>query len=185
MCNEIEAYISKVSGGTNIYDVRMVGDYDFSAIGAYLDRNDVRAALHVDSSAPPWAETSKRVGFLLEKGEQDSVAGLYPDLFERLPTLIYNGVYDMDCNFIGTDEWISLQEWSFGEEFLATERVPWLVDGVVAGRVRTARTLSHVLVDGAGHLVPMDQPAVALALLRQFLAGQLTSVPHQTASNPH
>ena len=172
ICNQIEAYITSVSGGANVYDIRMIGDYDFTPIGTYLDREDVRAALHVDPAAPAWAETSKRVGHLLEKGEQDSVAGLYPALFERLPTLIYNGVYDMDCNFMGTDAWIAGVEWSFRDEYLAASRVPWLVGGALAGRGRSVRTLTHLLVDGAGHLVPMDQPAVALAMLEQFLSTQ-------------
>ncbi|MFC5730814.1 MULTISPECIES: S10 family peptidase [Nocardioides] len=169
ICNRIEAYITAVSGGANVYDVRMIGDYDFTPIGTYLDRPDVREALHVDLAAPAWADTSKRVGFLLEKGEQDSVAGLYPALFERLRVLIYNGVFDMDCNFMGTDAWICALDWSFRDEFLSTSRIPWLVDGVLAGRFRRARTLTQLLVDGAGHLVPMDQPQNALRLLEQFL----------------
>jgi carboxypeptidase C (cathepsin A) len=184
ICNEIEQYITQVSGGTNVYDVRLIGDYDFSPIGTYLDRPDVRAALHVDPAAPAWAETSKRVGYLLERGEQDSVADLYPPLFECLPVLIYNGIYDMDCNFLGTDAWIAGLEWSFRDEFLAASRVPWLVDGTLAGRRRSAQTLTHLLVDGAGHLVPMDQPAVALALLQQFLAGDFAPGALSTLTSP-
>ncbi|HWB72166.1 MAG TPA: hypothetical protein VG452_08100 [Egibacteraceae bacterium] len=174
ICNRIEQYITSVSGGANVYDVRLIGDYDFDSIGRYLDRVEVRAALHVDPQAKPWHETCKRVGFLLEKGEQDSVAHLYPALFEQLRVLIYNGLYDMDCNFMGTDAWIAAQQWSFRDEFLAAARRPWLVDGRLAGHIRSARGLAQVLVAGAGHLVPMDQPAAALALLDGFLRDELS-----------
>lgn len=173
VCNKIEEYITSVSGGVNVYDVRVTGDYDFDDIGQYLDRPDVRTALHVDPAAKPWHETSKRVGFLLEKGEQDSVADLYPGLFERLRVLIYNGIYDMDCNFMGTDAWIAKQNWPFRDEFLAAPRTPWLVEGRLAGRIRSVHGLVQVLVNGAGHLVPKDQPAFALALLNDFLRDEL------------
>jgi carboxypeptidase C (cathepsin A) len=177
VCNRIEEYITRVSGGTNVYDVRANGDYDFSPIGRYLDRSDVRDALHVAPDAPQWSETSKRVGYLLERGEQDSVADIYPPLFETIPVLIYNGIYDMDCNFIGTDRWVEGLDWSYRGEFLNTPRTPWLVDGEPAGHIRQARTLTQVLVSGAGHLVPMDQPHAALALLEQFIGSTEDRTP--------
>ena len=95
---------------------------------------------------------------LLERGEQNSVADLFPALFEALPVLIYNGIYDMDCNFIGTDGWIEGLSWSFRDEFLNAPRVPWLVDGALACGVRSARSLAEMLVTGAGHAGP-DGPA--------------------------
>lgn len=177
VCNRIEQYISKVSGGTNVYDVRVIGDYDFSPIGRYLDQPAVRAALRVAADAPAWTDTAKRVGHLLEKGEQDSVADLYPMLFERLRVLIYNGIYDMDCNFIGTDEWVENLQWSHRGEFLEAGRAPWLVDGHRAGYIRAAGNLTQVIVAGAGHLVPMDQPQSALALFAAFVSGTLTMPP--------
>ncbi|HEX6291706.1 MAG TPA: S10 family peptidase [Herpetosiphonaceae bacterium] len=172
ICNRIEEYITKVSGGINVYDVRMIGDYDFSLIGAYLDQPTVREALYIDPRAKPWEETSKRVGYLLEKGEQNSAAYLYPRLFEALPVLIYNGVYDMDCNFMGTDAWIGMLHWSYRDQFLNTNRAPWHVDGQVVGQARSVDRLTQVLVMGAGHLVPLDQPKTALGLLETFLKGQ-------------
>jgi carboxypeptidase C (cathepsin A) len=196
VCNRIEEYISKVSGGTNVYDVRMIGDYDFAPIGVYLDRPDVRAALNVAPQAAPWHETAKRVAYLLERGEQDSWAWLYPRLFESLRVLIYSGVYDMDCNFMGTDAWLAGQHWSYRDDFLKQSRRPWLVGGRVAGSLRQADSLmrsvplagddsasgggslTQVVIRGAGHLVPMDVPAVALALLEGFLHGDPPLAAH-------
>lgn len=172
ICNRIEEYISKVSGGTNVYDVRLNGDYNFDIIGKYLDQPEVRKALYISPRVKTWKETSKRIAYLLEIGEQNSYAYLYPPLFETLPVLIYNGIYDMDCNFIGTDAWISALDWSYKEQFLQQERRPWLNQGQLAGHVRSYRHLTQVLVLGAGHLVPMDQPKNALALLNHFIQGK-------------
>lgn len=171
ICNRIEAYIKEVSGGANVYDVRLTGDYDFSPIGRYLDQPAVREALYVDPRVKKWHETSKRIAYLLEKGEQNAVAHLYPPLFESLPVLIYNGIYDMDCNFMGTDAWIRFLDWSFRDAFIRQPRKPWTIDGTLAGHIRAAGNLTQALILGAGHLVPMDQPERAFALLMRFIKG--------------
>jgi len=172
ICNKIEEYITKVSGGANVYDVRLIGDYDFDIIGKYLDQPEVRKALYVSPHVKAWKDTSKRIAYLLERGEQNSYAYLYPPLFETLPVLIYNGIYDMDCNFMGTDAWIKELDWSHKKQFLTQERTPWLNEGQLAGHVRSFNNLTQVLVNDAGHLVPMDQPKNALTLLNNFIQGK-------------
>jgi carboxypeptidase C (cathepsin A) len=169
ICNKIEAYITKVSGGANVYDVRLTGDYQFPLIAAYLNREDVRKALHVSPMVGPWSDTSQKVADILERGEQDSAAHMFPRLFEDLRVLIYNGVYDMDCNFMGTDAWIGKLTWPGGQAFNQRARVPWRIDGELVGHVRHQGSLTQLLVRGAGHLVPMDQPEVALKMLETFL----------------
>lgn len=37
--------------------------------------------------------------------------------------------------------------------------VKWTIDGEVAGEVRSGGGLTFAAVEGAGHMVPMDQPA--------------------------
>ncbi|WP_316802050.1 S10 family peptidase [Pedobacter nototheniae] len=169
VCNLIEEYITKVSGGANVYDVRITGDYDFSLIGSYLDQPSVRAALYIDKHVKAWSDTSKRIAYLLELGEQNSYAHLYPELFESIEVLIYNGIYDMDCNFMGTDAWIASINWSYKESFLNQPRIPWVNAGAWAGHIRQFDKLTQILVNGAGHLVPMDQPENALALFNNFV----------------
>ena len=171
VCNKIEVYITKVSGGANVYDVRSFHNYDFSLIGSYLNQVDVRNALYVSATAPKWEDSSKLIGYMLEKGEQSSEAYQYPPLFEQIPVLIYNGIYDMDCNFMGTDAWLSLLTWKGSSEFLAQSRKPWVVEGKLLGHARKSGNLTQVLVVGAGHLVPMDQPKAALELFTTFTKG--------------
>jgi len=169
ICNKIEEYIVEVSGGTNVYDVRRTGEYSFTEIANYLNQPAVRQALHVSPDVGPWEDSSEIVADILERSEQNSSAHLFPHLFGSIRVLIYNGVYDMDCNFMGTDNWLASLEWPDGEKFNRQARVPWKDDGELLGHYRKTGNLTQMLVTGAGHLVPMDQPKVALTMLDKFL----------------
>ena len=48
-----------------------------------------------------------------------------------------------------------------------------LSDGTVGGRYRTTGQVTFMRVFGAGHMVPMDQPGTALAMLDSFMSGEL------------
>lgn len=45
------------------------------------------------------------------------------------------------------------------DAFRSAEMVDWTVGGAVAGQVKTGGGLTFLAVEGAGHMVPMDQPA--------------------------
>ena len=70
---------------------------------------------------------------------------------------------------MGTDAWIESVNWSYKDAFLRQPRIPWMNEGSWAGHIRQFAQLTQVLVNGAGHLVPMDQPKNALALLNNFI----------------
>ncbi|HEV7505639.1 MAG TPA: hypothetical protein VGS07_12055 [Thermoanaerobaculia bacterium] len=57
-------------------------------------------------------------------------------------------------------------------ELKSRRRTPWKEEGIIVGWARAAQSLTQVLVANAGHLVPMDQPKVALEMLDRFLAGR-------------
>lgn len=61
-------------------------------------------------------------------------------------------------------------EWSGHSKFASQELREWGVDGKRAGLTRAAEGLTFVTVEGAGHMVPHDKPAEALALLKRWLA---------------
>ena len=43
--------------------------------------------------------------------------------------------------------------------FLNATTVDWKVGGAIAGQVKSGGGLSFITIEGAGHQVPMDQPA--------------------------
>jgi carboxypeptidase C (cathepsin A) len=173
ICEEIENYITSINGGLNVYDIRKPGDYDFTLIREYLHLPAVRDALHVSPLVKEWEPTSDPLATILARGEQDSAASYYPRLFTSMRVLIYNGVFDMDCNFMGTDAWLSGLQWPGSDKFLSTQRVPWYANGHLAGYIRGHENVTQLVVSGSGHMVPMDQPETALIMLTKFINNQL------------
>jgi vitellogenic carboxypeptidase-like protein len=56
--------------------------------------------------------------------------------------------------------------------YTAANRTAWYgTDGTVSGFVRTALNLTQVVVRGAGHILPFDQPVRALDMIQRFING--------------
>ncbi len=185
-CDRIEKYIVNVSGlglddplEIKQYDVRFSRRFDpteLDRIGKFLDREDVREAIHVDPQVPKWVLFPERK--VLESEVQQSTAGLFPSLLANLRVLMYNGIYDMDANFMGTDAWLqALKAWPGRKEFVEGERRPWGRDGKQFGHVQTAGNLTVVLFADAGHTVPMDTPEASLDMLNTFLRAETFPSP--------
>ena len=51
------------------------------------------------------------------------------------------------------------------DAFRSAETVDWTVGGAVAGQVKSGGGLTFLAVEGAGHMVPMDQPANVRTLI--------------------
>ena len=72
-----------------------------------------------------------------------------------IEVMIYAGVEDLICNWLGNYRWVNALPWNGAKAWAASDLRPWLVDGSVAGEVRQAQGLTFVKVHGAGHMVPM------------------------------
>jgi len=84
--------------------------------------------------------------------------------------LVYNGDDDFMVDWLGSKLWMEDLQWPHKEEWTTAEDKGFLVDGQKRGVVRTAHGLTFLQIYNAGHLVPMDQPKVALAMVREFLS---------------
>ena len=76
--------------------------------------------------------------------------------------------YDFICNWIGNKAWTVALDWKHGKEFAAASDDEWSVAGEVAGLRRSVAGFSLVQVYDAGHMVPLDQPKNALAMVNAF-----------------
>ncbi len=174
VCNLIEEFIFNVSN-INILDVRTVAQYDFSPISNYLNRQEVFAALNCPQNVSlfPWNADSDLIGNLFATGEQNSADGVVSKLLNSgLKTLLYNGVFDMDCNFMGTDAWLEASQWGRAQSFSSLQKEPFLLNGVQVGMGRVRAPLTQVALFDAGHLVPFDIPQVARDLMESFVASK-------------
>eukprot|EP00667_Euglena_gracilis_P008402 EG_transcript_8513 len=161
--------------GMNPYDMRIKCEngplcYDFSNVDRFLNSKEVQAELGVKKT---WASCNMVVHALLQGDWMQHYQDQLPDLLASgIRVLIYAGDADYICNWLGNKHWTLAMDWPHRAEYTAAPDVPFLVNGKAAGRLRTANGLSFVQVFRAGHMVPMDQPEVALQLLNRFLAGR-------------
>lgn len=168
----IEHFVSDMAG-TNAYDVRRFGDYDFSAAAAWLARDDVSKALGVEG-LPTWNLASDKVSAALHADVVLPASQLVAPLLKDhgLRVLFYNGMFDLDCNIMGTLEWMHAAV----PELAAAERKTWFAqtespEGAPAGYAKTVGSFTQLTLTGAGHMVPMDVPAVALAMINKVMEG--------------
>lgn len=127
-------------------------------LSAYLNGAQVKEALHVTSKSPAWVDCKGDIKYtVLQKGSQ----WIYEYLKGEIKMLHYSGDKDGVVPGYGTLGWISNLKWKtlnkwreYTEAGAANEAARqtagffWQMDGLDFGTVH-----------GAGHMVPMDQPA--------------------------
>ena len=169
--------------GINVYDVRQnpcPGDhplcYDFTAMEGYMAREDVRAALGVPEGVN-FESCSAGVHAALTTDWMKNLEVHIPELLDSgdVKVLIYAGDKDLICNWLGNERWTLAMKWGGKAGYNAAPVTPWTPlnphDGtpVHAGEYREFANLKFLKVYDAGHMVPMDQPGVALQMLDDFI----------------
>ena len=92
----------------------------------------------------------------------------------KYKVMVYNGQLDIIVGVPLTERMCAQMKWSGHDQFYKADRVVWRItkdDPEVAGYVRTVRNLQQVVVRGAGHMVPFDQPHRAFDLITRFIEG--------------
>jgi cathepsin A (carboxypeptidase C) len=84
--------------------------------------------------------------------------------------LIYAGDVDFICCWLGNQAWTLGLDWNGASGFQSAPFSNWTVTGAAAGQVRSYENFAFLRVFNAGHMVPSDQPAAALAMVKNFLA---------------
>jgi len=161
--------------GLNVYDIRSpCGDsslcYDFSPIDKFLRLESTLEALGVSQKSAAWNECNNQVNRdFTNDWMKNFHTNLIPLLESGFQVLIYAGDADYICNWIGNKAWTLALDWSGKSGFNAALDKPWVVNGKQAGIVRSYEGFTFLQVFEAGHMVPMDQPEAALALLQTFI----------------
>lgn len=180
------------SANRNVYDIRTtcyesnyLDCYSATDITKYLNLPAVQTYLNISQTSPVWQECSAHVaaGFAGDRGK--NFAPYIEDLLndDALRILFYYGDADLMCNWIGGKAWVSQLEWKHQAEFnAAPDRAFEVAVGAdsqnqpvleSAGSVKSFQDrLTYLRVFNAGHLVPRNQPLVALEMLRRFLRSE-------------
>jgi cathepsin A (carboxypeptidase C) len=165
--------------GMNPYDMRVKCAvpplcYDFSNVAKYLARTDVRQQLGVGTRK--WSDCNRAVAIEFELAGDwmhDFQSMLTDQLNNGIRVLIYAGDQDYICNWLGNQAWTQVLKWDHTADFNSTKPVSWNVDSKPAGTLQTSHGFSFLRVFDAGHMVPRDQPAHALAMINSFTSGKI------------
>jgi len=174
------------SSGLNPYDIRKpCGDsslcYDFSNLDIFLNLESTRQALHISDQVKKWESCNTAVDLAMAPTDwMKNYQGVIPPMIEGgIKVLIYAGDVDFICNWMGNKAWTLKLPWTGVTDFNAAGDHEWhFTDSSSAdqlgGWARTAHakkgegSLTFMQVKEAGHMVPMDQPQAALAMLNSF-----------------
>ncbi|KAH9109605.1 hypothetical protein LEN26_013995 [Aphanomyces euteiches] len=96
-------------------------------------------------------------------------------LHRHIRVLVYAGDADLVCNWKGCEAWTLHMEWPGKRAFNEAPEESFVLQGENAGVYRTAHNLTFFRVFRAGHMVPTNQPAVALAMMNRFMANERLS----------
>ena len=87
----------------------------------------------------------------------------------RMKVLIYNGQNDVVVNTPGVLQYLNSMSWYGARSWKKAKKQIWKINGEVNGWAKVSDHLWFVLVNGAGHMVPTDQPRAALVMLGHFI----------------
>jgi len=170
---------SEINAGRtiNVYDVRIPCEvpplcYDFSSVTSLLNQASVKQALGVDPSMTWYSCVTSVHTALLGDWVTSFAQDLPAVLRSGARVLVYSGVEDFVCNFMGGADWVSNMKWTGQGGFNSAPVNTWNVNGSPAGRVKSFRGFTWLEVDKAGHLAPMDQPVNTLDMISRFLSNK-------------
>lgn len=171
VCNMMMGMVLGNPPKFNVYDIRRECEvpplcYDFSGLGEFFNRNDVRNSLGV--SGRNWLDCDPTVHAALLNDLPSDASGKVAYLLDNeVNVLVYNGDKDYICNWKGGEMWVEALEWERAEEFRKAE-----VKDIGTGTLKQYKNFAFYRIYDAGHMVPMDQPKVALDMLNTFIGQQ-------------
>ncbi len=173
---EMESIVLDASG-INKYDIRTFDNYDYmhDRMDSYLNLPETKRMLNVPDNIP--FVTDAEVSQKLYDDVMKSQADKFPYLLERIRVLLYQGQFDWKDGPFSNEKWLASIQWSGKSGYLASARQKWLTpaaDGSMelSGWVQHYESLTEIVVNGAGHLAPMDQPLRLFDMIQRFVKNQ-------------
>eukprot|EP01083_Nonionella_stella_P291567 992039_1 len=175
-CNICEL-IPVTSSGINPYDVRIKCEvqplcYNFTNEDIFFNLKSTMNGL--GAKVNKWISCNRVVEMdLVFAGDwmKDFAQDITVLLNDGMNVLVYFGVWDYIVNWYGGYDWMKKLDWQYNKQWNAQKNITWMVDNKVAGYYQTYANLTFLQVLGAGHMVPMNEPENALAMIQQLTVG--------------
>ncbi|XP_027347184.1 serine carboxypeptidase-like 50 [Abrus precatorius] len=166
--NEVLDMLQNMSGLATLYDYTRKEPYQSDLVEQFLNITEVKKALGVNESFV-YEICSDIVGAALHADVMKSVKYMVEHLVRKTRVLLYQGQYDVQDGVVQAEAWVKTMKWEGIVEYLNAERKIWKVNGELAGYVQNWKSLTNVVVLGAGHVLPTDQPLNSLAMIEDWV----------------
>jgi vitellogenic carboxypeptidase-like protein len=173
ICGKLKSGIEARSG-RYLLNIASTGDPPTDQVAAYLNRPDVRAAIHARPDGV-FSFFSEPIGDRYEIGVQDSYRWAVQEALDRgVPVMVVSGLNDAtDVNFLGVNAWLERLTGDRAAAYRAAPRSQWKdAGGAVLGYVQDGGGLTNVAILGAGHLAAADQPLLIDLIADRLLGGR-------------
>lgn len=165
----------------NKYDVRTFDSYSYmdERMGQFMNQADTKKMLNVPQDVT--FATDSQVSQKLYDDVMQSQADKFPLMLENIRVLLYQGQFDWKDGPFSNEKWLERISWSGQDEYLAAERECWLIKGAggeqeLSGWVQAYGSLTELVINGAGHLAPMNQPERLYSMITTFVLNETFEV---------
>jgi len=177
-CGYIEQTVLAGAGNINVYDIRKQCTnpplcYNMQPMTNFLTSQALLNYLNIPSAAS-WTTCNSAVYQNLINDWSQNLAVDVNFLLSQpnYRVLVYSGKDDFVCNYYGGHDWVTNMPWAGQSQFNKQPLKKWVFNNQNVAQSQNYQGLTWLQVEQAGHMVPMDQPAVALEMLRRFVTGQ-------------
>ncbi|KAK9750305.1 hypothetical protein RND81_02G186100 [Saponaria officinalis] len=164
--------LQNMTGLATLYDLRRQIPYESGLVEQFLRNVEVRKALGVTERSRIFEGCSDVVAEALHEDVMKSVKYKVEYLLKESKVLLYQGQTDLRDGVVSVEAYMRKLKWDGIDKFREAGREVWRVKGKVAGYVQKWGSLSHVVVLGAGHFVPTDQPVHSQAMIEDWVLGK-------------
>lgn len=117
-----------------------------------------------------WYDREVEMAVSMFIDDETSFSDLVPNILHNgVRVLVYSGEYDFAANYVGGERWTNQLNWNGHDAFNNATLVPWNVNGVLSGWIKSVEGLTFLKVKDAGHLVPMNTPISSLFMFQTFI----------------
>ncbi|EJU01112.1 alpha/beta-hydrolase [Dacryopinax primogenitus] len=174
-CDVFDIFYNMAVGANPCFNIYRITDQcptPADPIESYFSREDVQLQLHVPLSGT-WNECTPTPVFSTPTGSDASAYSslLFPHLISLLPrgVTLWHGKRDSILFSLGDRVMIQNLTWGGVQGFQQEPSRPVVWEGKVWGVGGEERGLRYLEVEHAGHMIPQDQPGLALHVFSSLL----------------